>query len=94
MKKTIIIDTYIEIDCCSLDTAIENLQRLQKEYGAKFTNLKLSYEYTHDSNNKYLMLKGDRDETPEEEAMRLADELRYKESRRIAYEKLKKEFER
>lgn len=92
VKKSVIVDTYIEVTDYDLEKTIKNLQKLQEQYSKKFTNLRLEYEWGYDNQEK-IVLKGDRDETSEEEAKRLEQENIYKENRRREYERLKKEFE-
>ena len=94
MKKviTVIIDSCIDIGYRPLDSVIELLQRLKETHSAKYSNLRLDYEYVSYSKKEKLVLKGDREETPEEVTKRINSEQKNKEYRRQQYEELRKEF--
>lgn len=93
MKKTVIVESHIEVEYTDLSKVVEDLHKLYCKHSKNFTNLRLVYEYGYGySDNKYLVLKGDREETPEEVTKRLNSEQKNKEYRRQQYEELKKEF--
>ena len=83
----------LDLDYSMIDSAIEELQNIRRDYGRELRIERRSYDY---SDGEYWAVMGERDETDEEMRARIANEERWEaeqaERDRRDFERLKAKF--
>ena len=89
-RQTVTETRNLDINYCSIDTAIEELKEAREQ---GFTQVELEAEQGYyDSCSAIFTVSKEREENDEEFNARLAREEYYRNTRRREYERLKKEF--
>jgi hypothetical protein len=85
--------TTLDLDYSMIDSAIEELQNIRRNYGTELRIRRQSYDY---SDGEYWAVMGDRDETDKEMRKRIADEERWEADQAVRdrrdFERLKAKF--
>lgn len=95
MKKKVwdIVETYVDIDCSTLESFSNQIDSWKKEYGS---SAMFEFQDDYDGYSKHLVLKAEREETDEEYNKRIVQEEYYREMTekrdREEFQRLKKKF--